>query len=222
MKRITYFLLLVIVTISCKKSDDNPNIVIDIDGNEYEIIEIGEQVWMKSNLKTTKYNDGVVIPKLEDDADWLETANGAWCFYNNDPANNNIYGKLYNAHAAMSGKLCPIGWRIPNSDDWQGLIDFLGGDEFSAGGALKSITGWNEPNIGATNTTGFTALPGGTRDNSSGIFNQMGDIAYFWSSSSVEDEKTLYSGLESSTTLLFSYSVERNYGFSCRCIKGAE
>jgi uncharacterized protein (TIGR02145 family) len=212
---------LIVLIIGCSKKTEDHSKVIDIDGNEYDIIEIGAQFWTKQNLKTTRYNDGIAIPKLEEDEDWESSSNGAWSYYNNESSNNNEYGKLYNAYAAMSGKLCPTGWRIPNNDDWQDLIDFLGGDGLNAGGALKSITGWNAPNTGATNTTGFTALPGGSR-HYSGIYNQMLEVAYFWSSSSIEDENTLYYGLESSTTSLFSYSVARNYGFSCRCIKGIE
>jgi uncharacterized protein (TIGR02145 family) len=136
--------------------------VTDIEGNDYTTVTIGTQTWMGENLKTTKLTDGESIPKITENAAWPNLATPAYCWYNNDEtAHKKIYGALYNWYTVNTGKLCPTGWHIPSDDEWKTMIAFLGGAE--AGNKLQEVgtTHWTTQNEGATNKSGFTALPGG-------------------------------------------------------------
>ena len=140
--------------------DDNCN--GQVDENCIPTVTICDQVWMAKNLDVTTYRNGDVISQVTDPTAWNALTTGAWCYYNNDPANGTIYGKLYNWYAVNDPRgLAPTGWHIPTEGELIALSDCLGGQEV-AGGKLKE-TGtahWLSPNI-ATNETGFTALPGG-------------------------------------------------------------
>jgi uncharacterized protein (TIGR02145 family) len=161
--------------------------VTDIDGNIYHVVTIGTQVWMVENLKVTKYNDGSAIPKVTLASDWSTQSIGAYCVYDNNEGYVATYGRLYNWFAVNSGKLAPEGWRVPTSDDWNALAVYLGGADI-AGGKLKTIgSTWYTPNSGATNETGFSALPGGERLDDGSFGNKDGgdNVTYsgnFWSS----------------------------------------
>jgi len=138
--------------------------VTDIDGNEYATIQIGTQVWMAENLRTTKYCNGDPIPNVTDSLQWVNLATGAWAHNNNYSQYENLYGKLYNWYAVDDSRnICPCNWHVPTDAEWTTLIDYLGG-EGVAGGKMKS-TGtqyWLSPNTDATNESGFSGLPGGT------------------------------------------------------------
>lgn len=153
-------------------------IICDSDGNIYKTIRIGNQIWMAENLKSTKYDDGEAIPYLSDNS----INYGAYCWYNNNTANKDQYGALYNWYAINSGKLCPKGWHVPTSNEWVELINYIGGWKV-AGGKLKETgtTHWqySGENEGATNEFGFTALPGGVFWNG---FNDLGRTGEWWSS----------------------------------------
>ncbi len=201
----------------------NPNItygsMTDIDGNTYKTVTIGTQTWMAENLKVTKYNDGAAIPNVTDATAWSELTTGALCDYENTPSNSETYGKLYNWYAVNTGKLCPTGWHVPSDAEWTELTDYLGGTSV-AGGKLKETgtTHWASPNTGATNETGFTALPGGYRD-FSGAFDGIGVHGYWWSAT---EGSTSYAW--SRFMLNDDSSVYRNYfskevGFSVRCVR---
>jgi uncharacterized protein (TIGR02145 family) len=154
-------ILFISFSISCQTKQTS-QVLKDIDGNAYNTVTIGTQTWMAENLRVTKYRDGTSIPIINDRTVWTNDSIGACCFYNNDPANGKIYGMLYNAHAILNPKnLAPKGWHIPSDKEWQSLVDYLGGDKV-AGGKLKEKGNvyWLE-NIGATNQTGFSALPAG-------------------------------------------------------------
>jgi uncharacterized protein (TIGR02145 family) len=138
----------------------NCGTVTDIDGNVYNTVTIGTQCWMAENLKTTRYNDGTAILTGLSNADWQITTSGAYAIYNNDPANNTTYGKLYNIYAVKTNKLAPAGWHVPTYTEWTTLTTYLGG-EAVAGGKMKATTLWSSPNTGATNSSGFTGLPAG-------------------------------------------------------------
>ena len=175
---------------SCKKDDDNNptngrttalfnsgvtyGTTTDQDGNVYKTVTIGTQTWMAENLRTTKYNDGTSIPLVTNDDKWSNLSTGAYCNCNNTTNSDTIatYGRFYNWHAVNTGKLAPKGWHLPTDAEWIELIDYLGGLS-DAGGKLKEIgaTHWNNPNEGATNETGFTALPVGYRTNDGRFFN---------------------------------------------------
>jgi uncharacterized protein (TIGR02145 family) len=201
--------------------------ISDIDGNVYKTITIGNQVWMKENLKTTKYNDGKAIPLVKDDMVWKELTTPAFCWnYNDETANKNKYGALYNWYTVNTNKLCPRGWHVPTNAEWTILTTYLGGESV-AGGKLKEtgITHWESPNTGATNEKGFTALPGGSR-NYAGAFNYTGSNVIFfrsngcwWSSTGLSDFNAYYRRLYNSLSEVYSSLSVKQFGYSIRCMK---
>jgi uncharacterized protein (TIGR02145 family) len=154
----------------------------DIDGNVYKVVTIGTQVWMAENLKTTRYNDGTAIPLVTDNTAWCALTTPGYCWYNDSISYGNTYGALYNWYAVKTGKLAPTGWHVPTDSEWTILTTFLGGASV-AGGPLKEAgtRHWLSPNTGATNSTGFSALPGGGRFGN-GMFSGIGAYGYWWSS----------------------------------------
>jgi uncharacterized protein (TIGR02145 family) len=155
--------------------------ITDIDGNTYNTVQIGTQVWMSENLKTSRYRNGGSIPYVLGNSAWAALTTGAWSNYDHDAANDPIYGKLYNWYTTLGDTLCPTGWGIPTDAEWTTLTTYLGGESV-AGGTMKSVgtTYWNSPNTGATNESGFSALPGGYR-NIDGSFYDIRFYAFFWS-----------------------------------------
>jgi uncharacterized protein (TIGR02145 family) len=194
--------------------------VTDIDGNVYNTVTIGTQVWMKENLKTINYNDGITIPNITGNADWIGLTSGAYCWYNNDAETYKAtYGALYNWHAVSTVKLCPIGWHVPSFEEWLDLATYLGGESV-AGGKLKETgtTHWLSPNTGATNETGFTALPGSLRHHEGG-FSYVSQGGVWWSSSESNTFNAWGRGMNYNNSNLDIWSVEKFYGFSVRCVK---
>ncbi len=201
----------------------NPNInygtMTDIDGNVYKTVTIGTQTWMAENLKTTKYKDGISIPKISDDIKWISLTTGAYCDYENDQNKVATYGRLYNWYAVNTDKLCPTGWHVSTDPEWTQLINYLGG-ELIAGGKLKEvgITHWNSPNTGATNESGFTALPSAYRGND-GKFYSLGYYGCWWNATEFDTDSAWYRYMN------YDYgNVVRNYyskedGFSVRCVR---
>ncbi len=194
-------------------------LVADIDGNNYQTVKIGDQVWMAENLKVTHYNNYDPIPNVTDSAQWINSRTGAYCCYDNHIDNAEIYGHLYNAFAIMDERgLCPAGWHVPSEDEFKILLDTLGGWEI-AGGMLKE-SGWSHweiPNTGANNRTGFTALPGGSRTKK-GFVNKKW-YSYLWSSSiSGSWWIHLTLGLHN-TEAHISHMLEPWNGESVRCVK---
>ncbi|NOQ27751.1 MAG: hypothetical protein GQ564_20500, partial [Bacteroidales bacterium] len=194
--------------------------VTDIDGNVYQTVQIGDQIWMAENLKTTKYNDGTAIALVTDNTEWENLTTGAYCWYNNDEASyKNTYGALYNWYTVITGKLCPTGWHVPTDAEWTMLTTYLGGESI-AGGKLKEtgITHWETDNTGATNEAGFTALPGGYRF-FNGMFSDIGYRSYWWSATEYGATgawaRSVYYG-SSNTSRTANGKKE---GFSVRCIR---
>lgn len=161
----------------------NCGTVTDIDGNVYHTVTIGTQCWMVENLKTTRYNDGSTIPTGLNYTDWNATSNGAYVIYKNSVFpdtvyNNTIYGKLYNWYAVNTGKLAPTGWHVPSNNEWVTLSNYLGGDSIS-GGKMKATILWSASNKGgATNSSGFTAVPAGEYGGL--YYSFMGNKCEFW------------------------------------------
>ena len=147
-------------------------------------VTIGTQVWMQKNLDVSRYRNGDRIPQVQDSAKWAKLTTGAWCWYKNDPANDAVYGKLYNWYAIHDPRgLTPEGWHVASDSEWYVVLNFLGTNAKNAGGKMKE-TGtahWLDPNVNATNSTGFTALGGGYRDNL-GQFCYINFLGYWWSS----------------------------------------
>ncbi len=208
--------------------------VIDTDGNTYPTVIIGDLQWMAENLRTTQYANGQPIDYPGDNvAAWKENQHGAFAWYDNDPSNGKIYGALYNWYAVTNpGGLCPLGWRVPDQQEWQRLTEYVGE---RMGNKLKSRRQVGSPFGGAYDTEehprwetfsqnygedlfGFGALPAGNR-HASGTFVTKGANALFWSSSEVSEEAGfgwyMYHGY---------YGVDRGYGhkgagFSVRCVR---
>ena len=192
--------------------------VTDLDGNVYNTVIIGNQLWMVENLKTTKFNDGTAIPLVSDSAKWDNMHSPAFCWYNNEASFKSPYGGLYNWYSVATGNICPTGWHIPNDSDWSIITSYLGGVD-AAGGKLKE-TGtnhWITPNTAATNESGFTGLPGGIRS-SSGFFN-IGKYGFWWSSTEDETHLAWYQFLYSNSSKLGINSASAKAGLSVRCIK---
>ncbi len=206
---------IVLIIVSCKKENDFPATVTDIDGNVYTTVKIGEQLWMAENLKTTHYNDGTSIPTGLTHNDWENTVNGAFGVNKNVPG---VYGNYYNWFAVETQKLCPNGWHIPSIIDWQKLSSFLGGDDV-AGGKLKSTSSlWASPNGGATNSSGFNALPSGFHYG--GSTSNFGTLTRFWAQTLRLQDRAYNTSLNST----FSKFSTADYGIvtlghSCRCLK---
>jgi uncharacterized protein (TIGR02145 family) len=198
--------------------------VTDIDGNVYQGIQIGTQCWTQSDLRVSKYRNGDNIPTGLSNSAWQNTTSGAYAIYNNDPVNDGLYGKLYNHYAVTDSRgLCPTGWHVPTDGEWTTLENHLGGAGV-AGGALKSTAtqptpgGWSPPNTGATNSSAFTALPGGLRSNHGG-FNFMTNYGYWWSSSVFSGSFAWSRYLYSDVIFVSRYDYFRSYGFSVRCCR---
>ncbi len=167
--------------ISFKTKESGTGTVTDIDGNIYHTVQIGDQIWMVENLRTTRYRNGDPIPNITDKTAWQSLTTGGYCWYNNDNKNKPVYGALYNWFVVNDNrKLAPEGWHVPSHQEWTVLWDYLGGWKI-AGGKLKE-TGtlhWKNPNNGATNESGFCALPGGNR-NDLGDFYDIGNLGTWW------------------------------------------
>jgi uncharacterized protein (TIGR02145 family) len=193
--------------------------VTDIDGNVYRTVKIGTQIWMADNLKTTRLNNNGFMPNVTDNTQWKDKTSAAYCYHNNDAANNAVYGKLYNWYAVNTGKLAPAGWHVPDSTELQMLIDFLGGMSI-AGGALKATTLWNSPNTGATNSSNFTWYPAGSRYGHNGVFVNFGGNGFAWTSTSVSASDARFYNLGNSNgTGILKLSNLKSSGFSVRCLK---
>lgn len=197
----------------------------DIDGNVYNTMTIGTQTWMAENLKTTKYNDKTVIPLVTDKSAWAALSTSGRCWYNNDAETyKSIYGGLYNWYvvdaASNGGKnVCPTGWHVPTDTEWTTLTTFLGGENV-AGGKMKetSTARWQSPNIGATNESGFTAIPGGGRYYD-GTFSSIGSIGCWWSSTELLATTARGRYLYYDYILIYRGSGSKLDGFSVRCVK---
>jgi uncharacterized protein (TIGR02145 family) len=207
------------VNLEVCNSGGTGNTVTDIDGNVYNTVTIGTQVWMKENLKVSKYKNGDVIPTNLDSAAWYTTPSGAFAIYNNDAANNTIYGKLYNWYAVADPRgLCPTGWHVPSDAEWTTLENFLGGRSV-AGGKMKAVSSlWQSPNTGATNESGFSGLPGGSRGYH-GPYLNVGTYGLWWSSTEVSSANAWFRTLYYYSGISDRYYSGKQGGFSVRCLR---
>ena len=192
--------------------------VADIDGNTYKTVIIGNQEWVSENLNVSHYRNGDLIPQVQEADKWSNLTTGAWCFYENETTNGKTYGKLYNWYAVNDSRgLAPAGWHIPTDAEWQELVEFLGGDAI-AGGKLKATTSWKSPNEGATNESGFSAFPGGTRS-TNGNFGTIGKYGNFWSSSEFNFKFAWDRYLGYYNSGVYRYYYYKENGLSCRCVR---
>jgi uncharacterized protein (TIGR02145 family) len=191
--------------------------IFDADGNAYTSVVIGTQEWLSQNLKTTKYCNGDPLVTDLISISWQSSSVGAWAYYNDDPTMNDTFGKLYNFYAVTDTRgVCPCGWHVPTTIEWNTLADFLGGPTTS-GGTLKSTTNWNTPNTGATNASGFGAKGGGYRL-SNGNYSQQNVYGYFWTKNTFGSEG-VYRRLNFDTAAVQSLFYSKRGGLSVRCLK---
>jgi len=225
--------LLLVILNACKKDktdDENknpaPTSVTDVEGNVYPAVTIGTQTWMAVNLKTTKYKNGTAIPHVTDQSAWNDLESPAYCMHENNSANLNQYGLLYNYYAVATGNLCPTGWRMPTDADWYTLENHIDPSinnpnatndrGVDAGRKLKANNGWNQ-NGNGTDTYGFTALPGGTRS-LLGSFHYIGDYGYWWTSSTFNDFNAHGRSMFWNNHKIRRDNFPKNNAFSVRCI----
>jgi uncharacterized protein (TIGR02145 family) len=247
MKKVTllFTIVITIVIVSCEKDNDSVDDInndemgigtmTDVDGNLYYTVKIGNQWWMKENLKTTKYSDGTPISNIQSGLEWVNAIEGAYCTYENTENYADTFGLLYNYYAIESGKLSPDGWRIPTFDDWMTLLYYIKStlqipNECDA---LRSYSGWwNEYSSEEQNgldLVGFKALPSGYRapvSNDSVIFYGKKSWTMFWSNTYNEDNTNIYSldlsPYNPSTVRMDGYGAaysSKNWGKSIRLIK---
>ena len=203
-----------------------PTTVNDVDGNTYNVIAIGNQIWMAENLKTIKFNDGTAISLVSDNTAWGVLSTPGCCWYNNDAATNKAtYGALYNWYTldatSNSGKnVCPTDWHVPSDVEWKTLTTYLGGESIS-GGKLKETgtTHWISPNTGATNETGFKALPGGYRYYDGTFFTYIGNYGIWWSSTQYSTADAWFREMVSDNSSVYRDYNKMRSGFSVRCLR---
>jgi uncharacterized protein (TIGR02145 family) len=196
-----------------------------VDGNVYNTVQIGGQCWMAENLATETYNDGSAIPTGLSNSAWSSTTSGAFAVYADNPANKGIYGLLYNWYAVADPRsICPAGWHVPTDGEWTELTDHLGGVLIAGGpmkttGTLGAGTGlWQAPNTGATNSSGFSGLPGGYRGDA-GSYYGLGYYGYWWSATESTTLNAWNRGLDFGYTFVNRYDFHKAYGFSVRCVR---
>jgi uncharacterized protein (TIGR02145 family) len=198
-----------------------PATFTDFDGNVYHAVVIGTQTWMVENLKTTHYRNGAAITNVTIRTTWNKLTTEAYCWYNNDPSNKVLYGAMYNWFAVNDSRnIAPAGWHVPTEAEWVTLGDYLGGT-FLASGKLKEsgVTHWKTPNEGATNSSGFTGLPGGARGFNTGDFQQWHEFGYFWSNTMSNNGEAYERHLYYNTNIFQSSSSNPRSGNSVRCIR---
>lgn len=199
--------------------------VQDIDGNVYNTIQIGTKIWTIENLKTTHFANGDSIPAISNNNDWKTTSSGALCYYDNVSTNVPSYGILYNWYAVEDSRnLCPSGWHVPDENEWYSLINSFGGTSV-AGGKLKSIyttphpePRWDSPNISATNESGFSGIPSGSR-NSLGNYSGKGNSGYWWYGNAFNPDQSSYLLLKNNSSSTDIAHFKKTYGLSVRCVK---
>jgi uncharacterized protein (TIGR02145 family) len=194
--------------------------VKDADGNIYVTLNIGKQVWMGENLKTTRLNDGKAIPLVTVDEKWKALRTPGYCLYNNEDKNKDIYGVLYNYYAVKTRKLCPVGWHVPTEAEWALMAEYLG-DPATAGDKLKEAGAGHWQNIfsKATKDYDFTRLPGGMRF-FTGVFPDYSDsYAVWWTSTEFDAKQTRTRGLHDQSRMVYKGYDNFGSGFSVRCVQ---
>lgn len=237
MKHLTWITL--VITLSAF-SQAPGNGVTDIDGNQYNTVIIGTQEWMKENLKVSKYSDGTPIPQVTDPIAWSNLTTGAWCYYNNDSSVGSTYGKMYNWYAvagiwqaesnpptlaqiASRKSLAPSDWNVPSVADWSLLFNYLGGISI-AGGKMKEagLNHWLDPNTDATNSSGFTGLPGGYRGASTtNIGQNLTGTGHWWCSDYLAPFAANFFQLTWTNGAVVSSTFDIRTGLSVRWVKNS-
>lgn len=222
--RIFRLIFIALIALSCKKkTHTSSRYISDIDGNKYELVQVCNSNFIKSNLNVSRYRNGDIIPEVKNASEWKNLTTGAWCYYDNDPLNGSKYGRLYNYYAVIDPRgLAPSGYHIPSLQEWSSLSICLGdtqaGGQLKATGTLQTSTGlWLAPNLGGTNSTSFTALPGGYRDKD-GVFGNVNLDGIFWSRTENSTSNGWYFLLNANYANTGKYDNSKKYGFSIRVV----
>lgn len=209
----------------CTSILSTPGNGVVFNGETYPSIVLGNgQEWMTENLRTTKYSNGELIPNVpyNNTAAWSNLNTGAWTHFNNDSQFENPYGKLYNWYTVADARnICPAGWHVPSDAEWTSLINYAGGTEI-AGGKLKSSNPnyWVSTNIGATNETGFSGLPGGYRGPFGTADYGIGISGFWWSSTQTSSDcANNYQLSIGSVGISANGIADKNWGNSVRCVR---
>jgi uncharacterized protein (TIGR02145 family) len=210
--------------------------VTDIDGNVYKTVKISNQWWMAENLKVTKYRNGGPIPNVTEDSVWANLSTGAYCDYNNDTNNVATYGRLYNWYAVNDSRnIAPEGWHVPSDEEWRQLEMALGmsqsdtdntgfrgtdeGGKMKTTGTIEEGSGlWHSPIEGATNESGFSALPGGCREHF-GYCDGMDYDAMLWSATESYDVFAWCRCMSRVSSAVYRHNHYKRSGFSVRCVR---
>ena len=230
MKNILLLVVLAFVFSNCKKASNKSNEsseMVDIDGNKYPIVKIGEKTWSAQNLNVSKYRNGDIIPQVTDPDEWDALTTGAWCYYENVTDNGIVYGKLYNRYAVLDPRgLAPAGWHVATFNEWEALANTLGGTA-NAGDKMKNLSSnlWQSPLPTSSNSSGFSALPGGCRYEGA-LFLFKEERGFWWSSTDAGPD---YAGpdyaninsraIRDNDKFLFLDYIVPNVGMSVRCVK---
>ncbi len=191
----------------------------DVDGNVYATIQVGGQCWTATNLRTTRYRDGSAMPNVTSNNAWAQMSTGARCSYQNNAVLDVTYGQLYNWYVVADPRgVCPLGWHVPSDAEWSQLTDHLGGANV-AGGLLKTTTLWNPPNTGATNASGFSAVPAGTRSDVDGVFAYFGSYSYWWSATERTSTGAWYRNAASLNAGINRNDSPKRSGYCIRCLR---
>jgi len=197
-------------------------VVTDYDGNGYDTVVIGTTVWLRPNLKVTHFRNGIPIPNVTGALTWASLASGARCYYNNDSATyDSVYGPLYNWYAANDPNgICPAGWHVSTNAEWEAAESYLGG-VYVAGGKMKEAgtLHWASPNYGATNSSGFTGLPGGARDPNTNTYRWKSENGFWWTSTVVNTSLAWSVYFYYQDTGADHNPTSMKYGFSIRCVQ---
>jgi len=194
----------------------------DGDGNHYSTVKIGDQVWMAENLKTTRFLNGDTIPNMANGFQWATADSSGYCNHSNNPENATTYGRLYNWYSVIDNRnLAPAGWHIPTSTEWQTLVDGNGG-KYLAGGKLKETGNmhWVSPNSGASNALGFSALPGGNRNDLANFYNK-GINGFWWTQTEITGAGSfgVHFSMYTNTPYCEHANADKHMGFALRCVK---
>lgn len=256
MKRLILFAIVAIISFGCTESPNGPHCtktesdlwketstgLTDPDGNIYSTVTIGTQIWTVENLRTTKYNDGTVIPHVTDSVQWSDMTTPGYCFYENSTlsSENEKWGALYNWYTINTGKLAPSCWRVPTHEDWIALLHYLVANGYNYDGttsfnkiakAIAAKTDWQSSesngevgnNLNKNNASGFSALPGGIRSPERG-FRFQGNNGCWWSATEAIVSKTdtlnaWFRYLSYDNTGLGILFYSKNYGLSVRLVR---
>jgi len=220
MKVLIGFLFLFSISLTFSQLYTPGSGVSDIDGNNYPTININGQEWMAENLRTTTYANGNPIPNVTGNTQWSSLTTGAWTHFNNDNQYENTYGKLYNWFTVADIRnVCPTGWHVPTDAEYTLLTNYLGGEPV-AGGKMKTTGSqyWQSPNINATNESGFSGQPAGSRIDI-GTFYLILSHGGFWSNSEIDVNNSLVRILYyNNDDVLNDINAKKN-GLSVRCLR---